>query len=136
MRDPTGNFADRWFDYALQTAALRTLRHASIRTISPACFVATKLTAFADRGHGDFAASHDIEDLLAVVDGRRTLCAELASERKDLRQYVSESIADLLQRPSFVDTLPGHLPPDAASQARLPLLMERLKQIAALRAEA
>ena len=136
MHDPTGNFADRWFEYALHTSAPRTLRHVTIHTVSAACFVGTKLTAFADRGHGDFAASHDIEDLLAVVDGRRTLCAELAAERQDLRQYVAESIAALLGRRGFLDALPGHLQPDAASQARLPLLMERLRQIATLRAEA
>jgi predicted nucleotidyltransferase len=132
MRDPTGSFSDGWFEYALQTAGPRTLNNVTISTVSATCFVATKLNAFTDRGQGDFRASHDLEDLLAVVDGRKTLCAELAAERDDLRQYVAASIASMLNKPAFMDALPGHLPPDDASQARLPLLTERLSQIAAL----
>jgi hypothetical protein len=33
-------------------------------------FVATKLEAFASRGGGDFLTSHDLEDVLNIVDGR------------------------------------------------------------------
>jgi hypothetical protein len=29
----------------------------------------------------------------------------------------------------FIDALPGHLPPDMASQARLPLLLERSREV-------
>ena len=77
-------------------------------------------------------ASHDLEDILTVVDGRKTLCSELAAERSDLREYVSENIRVLLQLSAFRDVLPGHLPADDASQARLPLLVQRLEQIASL----
>ena len=135
MRDPTGHFSDRWFDYALQTATQQTLRGVTIRAISATCFIATKLVAFEDRGHGDFFASHDLEDVLTVVDGRKSLCAELAVERKDLRQYIAGRIKDLLANPIFKEALPGHLPPDGASQARLPLLIQRLDDLASLYAE-
>ena len=132
MRDPTGHFSDRWFEYALQTAAPQTLRDVTVRTISATCFIATKLVAFDDRGRGDFFASHDLEDIVTVVDGRKSLCDELAAEREDLRLYVAGCIKDLLDQPAFVDALPGHLPPDSASQARLPLLIQRLRDMAAL----
>lgn len=132
MCDPTGNFSGRWFEYALETSALRTLNNVTINTVSATCFVATKLVAFADRGKSDFAASHDLEDILTVVDGRKALCAELAAENFELREYVSENILALLQLSAFRDALPGHLPSDDASQARLPLLVQRLEQIAVL----
>jgi len=132
MRDPTGLFSDRWFEYALQTAVSRTLRDVTICAVSATCFIATKLVAFENRGKGDFLASHDLEDVLTVVDGRKTLPTELAAERKDLRQYVAGRIANSLANPAFLDVLPGYLPPDDASQSRLPLLIERLHQIAAL----
>jgi hypothetical protein len=45
--------------------------------------------------------------------------------------FVAMTIADLLVRASFVETLPGHLPGDEASQARLPVLIGRLERIAA-----
>ena len=37
----------------------------------------------------------------------------------------------LLRDERFVTALPGHLPGDSASQARMPLLIERIKQIVA-----
>lgn len=64
-------FTNRWYDEALRTA--RTLRLAGdvqIRVVAPAAFVATKLDAFLDRGRGDYLSSHDLEDVLNVVDGR------------------------------------------------------------------
>ncbi len=38
----------------------------------------TKLGAFASRGGGDFMNSHDLEDVLNIIDGRGELGAELA----------------------------------------------------------
>ncbi|HBA82583.1 MAG TPA: hypothetical protein DCZ95_00670 [Verrucomicrobia bacterium] len=90
------------------------------------------MTAFEDRGQSDFLASHDLEDVLTIVDGRKSLYTELAAEREDLRQYVAGSIKKLLNTPSFLDALPGHMLSDDASQARLPLLIERLGQITTL----
>jgi len=36
----------------------------------------------------------------------------------------------LLANDAFLEALPGHLSPDRASQARLPLLIKRLREIA------
>lgn len=132
VEDPTGQFDTRWFKYALETAVDRTIKGTSIRSISGTCFMATKLAAFEDRGGHDYF-SHDLEDILTVVDGREKLCAELAAERPDVRKYVADRIRVLLKTRAFIDALPGHLPPDSASQDRLPLLLARLKQIAAMR---
>ncbi len=41
-------------------------------------------------------------------------------------------IKGFLETPDFLDALPGHLLPDAASQARLPVLLQRLRELAAL----
>ena len=132
MRDTTGHFSDQWFEYALQTAAPRTLRSITIPSVTATCFIATKLAAFRDRGGGDYFGSHDLEDLLAIVDGRRSLIMELGAERDDVRCYVAEVIKSLMGRSAFIDALPGHLPPDSASQARLPILMERLQIISTM----
>lgn len=98
--------------------------------MTPPYFCATKIAAFHGRGKGDYAASHDLEDFLAVVDGRRELPAEIRSSASDVRRYVATEVDRFLADADFIDTVPGCLPPDAASQARLPLLLERLRTIA------
>ena len=92
----------------------------------------TKLTSFQSRGEGDFY-HHDMEDLVAVVDGREELLAELSEAPAALRDFVATEIGTLHKTDSFKESLPGHLPGDKASQARLPLVERRLSDIRASR---
>ncbi len=126
-------FGNRWYDEAIRTASIWPLPSGTvIRLISAPVFIATKLEAFADRGEGDFLASHDLEDITTVVDGRSQLINEVVAASPEVRHYLSGRFSDLLQNPRFVEALPGHLPGDAQNQARLPVILERLQQLSSL----
>ncbi len=126
-------FANRWYAYALETAQQITLPSGfTIQFISAPLFVATKLEAFAGRGNEDYLFSHDLGDLLAIVDGRDTLIDECAQTKDDLKIYLGDKLNALLQIPAFMQALPGHLPGDTASQERLPELKEKLRQLTVL----
>ncbi len=88
---------------------------------------ATKLEAFYGRGGGDFLASHDLEDLAVVIDGRPELVDEVAACEAALRAYLADEIGSLLRNAAFLEALSGHLPGDETSQARLPIIRERLR---------
>ncbi|MDY0148985.1 MAG: hypothetical protein RBT03_02730 [Kiritimatiellia bacterium] len=132
MLDPTGEWSSRWFEHALHTATIQELHGIRLPVVSAPCFLATKLDALADRGRGDYRISHDLEDIVAVVDGRAALYEELASEQDDLRKAVADAVRKLLGQSAFRESLPGHMLSDDASQARVPLLLARLEQIAGL----
>jgi len=89
-----------------------------------------ELATFEGRGNGDYVMSHDLEDLVAVVDGRPELIAEVQAAESRLKDHLASKFAALSEVPAFIDALSGHLPADSASQARLPLLMARIKQLA------
>jgi predicted nucleotidyltransferase len=126
-------FANRWYPLACTTAwATRLPSGRSVQVIAAPAFVATKLEAFAGRGQGDYLFSHDLGDITSVVDGRDSLIEELANADPVLRQGVAEAVGRLLATRGFLDSLPGHLPGDAASQERLPDLLLKLRRIAAL----
>ena len=59
-----------------------------IRVISGPAFVATKLEAFMSRGGGDILSSHDLEDILNVVDGRPSIVEELSAASEALQKFV------------------------------------------------
>jgi hypothetical protein len=103
-----------------------------ILMVSPVYFCASKLEAFTDRGKNDYLGSRDLEDLIAVVDGRSELVGEVQAAKSDARSYVAKEIARLLGARGFEDALPGHLAPDSASQERITTVIARLKEIAAL----
>ncbi len=119
-----------WFQEALESARPIRVVDSALRVISPVAFVATKYVAFLDRGEGDHYASHDLEDLITVIDGRASMVAEVREAAPALRRYVAKAISDLLRTEDFIEALPGHLPSDPASQRRLPGLKAKLTQIA------
>lgn len=124
-------FSNRWYPEALRTAHRRMLPGGlPILLVDPPCFLATKIEAFYGRGEGDFLASHDLEDVVTLVDGRPEIVDEVASSAAALRTYLREEVGRLLDTEAFRRALPGHLGPDAATQARLPLLKRRLQAIA------
>lgn len=121
-----------WFKEALATATEQEFAHTRLKLISSVAFLATKLVAFADRGDRDYYGSHDLEDLVAVIDGREQIVAEVDRAPASLRGYVIESVQHLIDSPAFNEALAGHLPADRASQQRLPSLRGKLHGIAAL----
>ena len=81
---------------------------------------------------GNHRFSHDLEDLMALLDGRDTLLEESRQSPPELKSYRSEQIAALLATPDFLDALPGFLAGDAASQQRVLDLEEKLLCIVGL----
>lgn len=119
-------FSNRWYPYAVETAVSVDLGNGiTIRLVSAVAFVATKLEAFASRGGGDFLTSHDLEDVLNIVDGREELAEEMAAAPAELREAIAAAFGPLLKNQDFVNVLPGLL----AEPERTGLIMERLKAL-------
>ncbi len=123
-------FANRWYVPALDSAPWVQVANSRLRLITPVYFLATKLEAFRARGGGDVNGSHDLEDVITVIDGRSEIVAEVQSAPADVRTYIASEFQQLLALRAFIDALPGFLLPDAANQARGPLLVERLTALA------
>lgn len=104
----------------------------TIRLIGAPCFLATKFEAFADRGRGDLLGSHDLEDVVNVVDGRPELVSEITLSDPELRQYLAAQCRALLAVPAFIDALSGMVFPDESLAERVKLLVLRFEQIGAL----
>lgn len=126
-------FANRWYPLAVRTAQeLRLSTGVAIRLISAPAFMATKFEAFFDRGRSDVLGSHDLEDIVNVLDGRPELVSEITLAEPELRQYLALQCRALLALPDFINALPGMVFPDESLAARVKLLVERLGQIAQL----
>lgn len=125
-------FTNSWYSLAIQNARQYRFQNGqTINVISAPLFVATKLESFNGRGNGDYM-HHDIEDIISLVDGRPELCSEIEQCNEIVLNFVRQEVDDLLADAAFVDHLPWHLHPDQASQARLPLIIERLRILAGL----
>jgi len=125
-------FGNIWYESAIDSSKPYGLPSGGqIRLIDSVHFLATKLEAFAGRGDNDFVMSHDLEDVVCVLDGRPELEDEIANSAQEVKSYICNRLRDFMDKPQFVESLPGHLPGDAGSQARLPLFIEKLGRLAA-----
>nr|WP_211307432.1 hypothetical protein [Sinimarinibacterium flocculans] len=120
-------FANRWYPEAVRTASTERLaERLNIRLISAPVFVATKLEAFITRGKRDLY-SHDLEDILIVVDGRPALPQELRQVSAELRLFVAAELTTLLRQPDFENVLPGLI----ADGQRTDIVLARLREMTA-----
>jgi len=123
-------FANPWYRQGFDTALTVELADGLLlRHLSAPHFLATKFEAFKDRGQNDVYLSHDLEDIMTVVEGRDTVVRELAMAHPAVRSHVSASVAALLNMPPFHNALPGLLTnPEREQQVKARLKqMEQLK---------
>ncbi len=123
-------FANRWyrvgFDAALSVELAGGLK---LRHLSAPHFLATKFEAFKDRGNNDVYLSHDLEDIMTVMEGRSNVAREMAAAQIGVRKHVGQSVAALLNMPTFHNALPGLLSDPEREQT----VKARLMQIGQLK---
>ena len=124
-------FANRWYPLVVETAQQVVLPSgAAINLVVAPVFLATKFEAFADRGKGDLLGSHDLEDIINVLDGRPEIIGEIDLSLMELRLYLADQCSALLALPNFMDALQGMVFPDESLDERVQMLADRLRQIA------
>jgi hypothetical protein len=124
-------FANRWYPLTVETSqSLRLPSGATIRLITAPLFLATKFEAYSDRGKGDMLASHDLEDIVNVLDGRPTLVSEAEDAPPEVRAYVATRCRELLVTANFMDVLPGLIFPDDSLAERSQTVAERIRLLA------
>ncbi len=126
-------FSNRWYAEAIRNAEVVSIdEDLKIRLVAAPFFLATKIEAFTGRGGGDFLSSHDIEDIISVINGRKELVSEVEQSSPELRDFLSETFQAFLADEAFLESVPGHLLPDPANQARYPVVLVRIGKIANL----
>jgi hypothetical protein len=124
-------FSNQWYPQALRLATTKEIAEKmAIRVVTGPYFLATKIEAFYSRGKGDFMASHDMEDIVTLLDGRPELGEEVRTAPEDVKYFLARTFMEFQRNRDFLDALPGHLLPNSASQQRIPLLMKRIREIA------
>ncbi|MBE0511273.1 MAG: nucleotidyl transferase AbiEii/AbiGii toxin family protein [Gammaproteobacteria bacterium] len=110
-------FTNRWYHKALaNTVAYPLSESITINLLTPAYFIATKLEAYHGRGNDDPLSSHDLEDIINLVDGRSELMAEIAVADEDVRSYIAEQFGTLQAHPDFEYAVQGNLQDSGRSE--------------------
>ena len=100
-------FSNRFYPEAFKQAQEMTLPGGTKAKIATApFFIAMKLDAFFSRGVGDYWSSHDLEDVISVIDGREEIVEECQLiESDNLSVYLKEKMDYLLKNDAFLDVV-------------------------------
>jgi predicted nucleotidyltransferase len=103
-------FSNQWYPEGLKYSIKYPLNEDVLISIftSP-YFIASKLEAFKTRGKSDLYWSHDLEDIIFVLDNRDTIEDELLNTDTKVKKYLQEEFTVLLKNDSFEEALTGHV---------------------------
>jgi predicted nucleotidyltransferase len=120
-------FSNRWYKRGIQTSVTYALPSGrKIKHLTAPLFLATKLEAYLGRGKGDPIGSHDLEDIINVIDGRPELLAEIGEADDDVRLYISEQLDALMRHQDFDNFLYGNV---RGPEGRAEIVLDRMKAI-------
>ena len=93
-------FTNSWYEPALRHAIPITLPGGPrIRVITAPYFLATRMEAFRGRGRMDYQASRDLEDFVAIIEGRDSVIHEIDQLGEALRRYFPRLLRLFWQSP-------------------------------------
>ena len=100
-------FSSSWYAEAIETAKKIDVGGIRIRVITAPYLIATKLEAFKSRGRNDYLASHDLEDIVALIDSRVSVPDEVLASTRGVRRYIADEFGTMLADSGFAAALPG-----------------------------
>jgi len=131
---PTGEnvlgFSNTWYKDAIETANIEKINQSTyIKIISAPCFIATKLEAFMQRGKSDFLSSHDLEDIITIIDGRSEITDDIKNSSFKIIQFISSHFSTFFKNNQFLQALPGHLNYTHEYENRKNTVLHRMNKI-------
>lgn len=110
-------FGNAWYRDARASAERRDVGEGvTVRIVRPPHFVATKLAAWLSRGNNDPLESHDVEDILTLIDGRPQIAEEILHSDAAMRSYISSELGALQKHRDFEYAIAAASNGDAARE--------------------
>lgn len=119
--------ANRWYKIGFEQLWTAKAREEEVKIFSPPCYLATKFEAFKGRAR-DFRTSHDMEDIIYILDNRSTIVEEVEASDSRIRSFLINELEDMRNKGILEEALLAHLPPDITGK-RLSIVKEKVTRI-------
>ncbi len=112
-------FSNLWYKQGFENLETYPVENGvDIKLFSIAYFLASKLEAFRGRGGNDGRTSKDFEDIVFVLDNRKSIWDDLKSLDGEVLLYLQEQFRQLLQLPYIGEWISVHLEPETANKRK------------------
>lgn len=121
---------NRWYEVGIENSITHQLKDVEIRIFPAPYFLATKFEAFNDRGK-DYRTSHDFEDIIYIIDNRKSIVNEIEKVNVEVRSFLVEELNKLKNGNDFEEILSAHVHPFIAVE-RIPMIISKINKIVEL----
>lgn len=118
---------NRWYEIGFEKLWTAKANDQEIQILSAPCYLATKFEAFANRGK-DYRTSHDIEDIITILDNRLDIVSEIKDCDKQIRLFLIKELNKIIVNGMLSEVLTAHLNP-VMLEERFFLVKEKINQI-------
>jgi predicted nucleotidyltransferase len=127
MEDGPLGPANKWYSIGAKNLWSAKAKEQEINILSAPCYLATKFEAFNDRGK-DYRTSHDIEDIIYILDNRTNIVDEVNESEANIKAFVVEQLQIIIDKDILNEVLMAHIHP-LMIEERLTLIEEKIHQI-------
>lgn len=120
--------ANPWFGPGFAYLETRGIAGQQIRILSLPYFLASKYTAFKDRGSKDPRTSHDLEDITYILDNRTDLMEEIVNAPADVNKFLLDAFAEVMQSSTMQEAIMANLYYETQTE-RFEMILNKLRAI-------
>jgi predicted nucleotidyltransferase len=126
--DPSIGFENIWYPDGFKQAVDYSIdERCTVKILSAPYFIATKMEAFKSRGKGNGRTSHDFEDIIFVLESRKSIWDEMKNADRPVKEYLVAEFQKLLQSPHIIEWIGCHV--EKVSYPSTYFIIEELKKI-------
>lgn len=122
--------SNSWYKIGFENLWTAKALEQEIKILSAPCYLATKFEAFNNRGT-DYRTSHDIEDIIYVLDNRIHIVEEIVNEDERIKAFIKQQLKSIVDKQLLPEVLMAHIHPLMLNE-RLPLVLEKIEKIIAI----
>jgi hypothetical protein len=119
--------ANRWYKVGFDNLKTVKILDQRVLILPAPCYLATKFEAFNDRGK-DYRTSHDMEDIIYVIDNNSTIVEEFYSADIRIREFLIEQLQIIKNRQLLEEVIISHIHP-LMLEERMPLVVDKINEM-------
>lgn len=119
--------SNRWYKKGFNNLQQIIIEDQTVNILSAPYYIATKFEAFNDRGK-DFRTSHDMEDIIYILDNRTTIINEIVHAENEVKTFIISELNNLKSKGILEEVLISHIHPIMLDE-RLPIVEEKIESL-------
>lgn len=120
--------SNRWFKLGFDQSIPFVLDDITIRILSLPYFLATKMEALFDRGIKDLHMSHDLEDIVYLLNYTTDITEQVLGSDDGVKKYLQDRFLQMIGNDNILNVMPGSLYYEQV-EAWMEIILDRMQKV-------